>query len=56
MAKFSLEKQTYEVPGSRVPGSTGNFYTSSNKFGCLFVSLYDLYMVIYSTSNNSIKA
>jgi hypothetical protein len=23
MAKFSLEKQTYEVPGSRVPGSTG---------------------------------
>jgi hypothetical protein len=23
MAKFSLEKQTYEVPGSRSPGQTG---------------------------------
>jgi hypothetical protein len=23
MAKFSLEKQTYEVPGSRAPGQTG---------------------------------
>lgn len=23
MAKFSLEKQTYEVPGSRTPGQTG---------------------------------
>lgn len=24
MGKFSLEKQTYEVPGSRSPGQTGN--------------------------------
>jgi long-chain acyl-CoA synthetase len=23
MGKFSLEKQTYEVPGSRSPGQTG---------------------------------
>ncbi|KAG2232064.1 hypothetical protein BDF21DRAFT_492852 [Thamnidium elegans] len=31
MAKFSLENQTYEVPGSKVPGSTGIYRNSNHR-------------------------
>lgn len=39
MARFSLDKQTYEVPGSRVPGSSGIINIA---LFCITLSHYDL--------------